>query len=99
MADIQRTAAGTETATGASALYQNLGAMPIIKQVSLIIALAATIAIGVALVLWSQAPSYSLLFGGLDNRQAADIVKSLEAQNRWALIFELFACVASSARE
>lgn len=80
MADIQRTAAGTETASGASALYQNLGAMPIIKQVSLIIALAATIAIGVALVLWSQAPSYSLLFGGLDNRQAADIVKSLEAQ-------------------
>jgi len=80
MADIQRTAAGTETPSGASALYQNLGAMPIIKQVSLIIALAATIAIGVALVLWSQAPSYSLLFGGLDNRQAADIVKSLEAQ-------------------
>jgi flagellar M-ring protein FliF len=80
MADIQRTAAGTDTATGASALYQNLGAMPVIKQVSLIIALAATIAIGVALVLWSQAPSYSLLFGGLDDRQAADIVKSLEAQ-------------------
>ncbi len=80
MAEIQRTAAGTETATGASALYQNLGAMPVIKQVSLIIALAATIAIGVALVLWSQAPNYALLFGGLDNRQSADIVKSLEAQ-------------------
>jgi flagellar M-ring protein FliF len=80
MADIQRTAAGTDSATGASVLYQNLGTMPIIKQVSLIIALAATIAIGVAIVLWSQAPTYSLLFGGLDNRQAADIVKSLEAQ-------------------
>jgi flagellar M-ring protein FliF len=61
-------------------LYQNLSAMPVIKQVSLIIALAATIAIGVALVLWSQAPSYALLFGGLDNRQAADIVKALDAQ-------------------
>ncbi len=57
-------------------LYQNLSAMPVIKQVSLIIALAATIAIGVALVLWSQAPSYALLFGGLDSRQAADIVKA-----------------------
>jgi flagellar M-ring protein FliF len=54
--------------------------MPVIKQVSLIIALAATIAIGVALVLWSQAPSYALLFGGLDSRQAADIVKALDAQ-------------------
>lgn len=80
MAELQRTAAGAETATGASALYQNLSAMPVIKQVSLIIALAATIAIGVALVLWSQSPNYSLLFGGLDARQAADIVKSLEAQ-------------------
>lgn len=80
MAELQRTAAGAETATGASALYQNLSAMPVIKQVSLIIALAATIAIGVALVLWSQSPNYALLFGGLDTRQAADIVKSLEAQ-------------------
>lgn len=61
-------------------LYQNLSAMPVIKQVSLIIALAATIAIGVALVLWSQAPSYALLFGGLDSRQAADVVKALDAQ-------------------
>ncbi len=61
-------------------LYQNLSAMPVIKQVSLIIALAATIAIGVALVLWSQSPSYALLFGGLDSRQAADIVKALDAQ-------------------
>lgn len=61
-------------------LYQNLSAMPVIKQVSLIIALAATIAIGVALVLWSQAPIYALLFGGLDSRQAADIVKALDAQ-------------------
>lgn len=80
MAELQRTAAGAETATGASALYQNLSAMPVIKQVSLIIALAATIAIGVALVLWSQSPNYALLFGGLDTKQAADIVKSLEAQ-------------------
>ena len=30
--------------------------------------------------MWSQAPSYALLFGGLDSRQAADIVKALDAQ-------------------
>jgi len=80
MAELQPTANATTPATGASMLYQNLSAMPVIKQVSLIIALAATIAIGVALVLWSQAPSYALLFGGLDSRQAADIVKALDAQ-------------------
>lgn len=80
MAELQSTANATTAPTGASVLYQNLSAMPVIKQVSLIIALAATIAIGVALVLWSQAPSYALLFGGLDTRQAADIVKALETQ-------------------
>lgn len=80
MAELQPTASATTPPTGASMLYQNLSAMPVIKQVSLIIALAATIAIGVALVLWSQAPSYALLFGGLDSRQAADIVKALDAQ-------------------
>lgn len=80
MAELQPTANATTPPTGASMLYQNLSAMPVIKQVSLIIALAATIAIGVALVLWSQAPSNALLFGGLDTRQAADIVKALEAQ-------------------
>lgn len=81
MAELQPTADSTSPTSGASVLYQNLTAMPVIKQVSLIIALAATIAIGVALVLWSQAPSYALLFGGLDTRQAADIVKQLEAQS------------------
>lgn len=80
MAELQPTANATTPPTGASMLYQNLSAMPVIKQVSLIIALAATIAIGVALVLWSQAPSNALLFGALDTRQAADIVKALEAQ-------------------
>jgi flagellar M-ring protein FliF len=80
MAELQPTANATTPPTGASVLYQNLSAMPVVKQVSLIIALAATIAIGVALVLWSQAPNYALLFGGLDNRQAADIVKALDAQ-------------------
>lgn len=80
MAETQRVASGAEGLTGASVLYQNLSAMPVIKQVSLIVALAATIAIGVALVLWSQSPSYALLFGGLDSRQSAEIVKSLEVQ-------------------
>jgi flagellar M-ring protein FliF len=80
MAEIERTASGMEVPTRASALYQNLTAMPVIKQVSLIIALAATIAIGVAIVLWSQTPSYTLLYGGLKNTEAADIVKSIEAK-------------------
>lgn len=80
MAEIERTAAGTESPSRASALYQNLTGMPIVKQVSLIIALAATVAIGVAIVLWSQEPSYTLLYGGLKPQEAADIVKAIESK-------------------
>jgi flagellar M-ring protein FliF len=80
MAEIERTAAGTENPSRASALYQNLTGMPIVKQVSLIIALAATVAIGVAIVLWSQEPSYTLLYGGLKPQEAADIVKAIESK-------------------
>jgi flagellar M-ring protein FliF len=80
MAEIERTAASVESPSKASALYQNLTGMPIVKQVSLIIALAATIAIGVAIVLWSQEPNYTLLYGGLKPQEAADIVKAIESK-------------------
>ncbi len=80
MAEIERTAAGVDNPSRASALYQNLTGMPIVKQVSLIIALAATVAIGVAIVLWSQAPNYTLLYGGLKAQDAADIVKAIETK-------------------
>ena len=49
-----------------------------VRQLVLLIGLAAAIAAGVALVLWSQGRNYSTLFSGLAERDTAGIVTALE---------------------
>ncbi|RYG62882.1 flagellar M-ring protein FliF, partial [bacterium] len=49
-----------------------------LKPLLLLIGVAAAVAAGVAVVLWSQGPTYSLLFANLANDDAAQIVQSLE---------------------
>jgi flagellar M-ring protein FliF len=44
----------------------------------MLLGVAAAVAAGVAVVLWSQGPNYSLLFGNLATDDAAQIVTSLE---------------------
>ena len=49
-----------------------------LKPLLLLLGVAAAIAAGVYIVLWSQAPSYSLLFGNLAEADKAQVVQSLE---------------------
>ncbi|MET0292727.1 MAG: flagellar basal-body MS-ring/collar protein FliF [Steroidobacteraceae bacterium] len=49
-----------------------------LKPLLILLGVAAAVAAGVAVVLWSQGPTYSLLFGNLSNTDAAQIVTSLE---------------------
>ena len=49
-----------------------------LKPLLLLIGVAAAVAAGVAVVLWSQGPTYSLLFANLATDDAAQIVQSLE---------------------
>jgi flagellar M-ring protein FliF len=49
-----------------------------VKPLLLLIGVAAAIAAGVYIVLWSQAPSYALLFGNLADADKAQVVQSLE---------------------
>jgi flagellar M-ring protein FliF len=44
----------------------------------LLIGVAAAVAAGVGIVLWSQGPTYSLLFGNLGTADASQVVQSLE---------------------
>jgi flagellar M-ring protein FliF len=44
----------------------------------LLVGVAAAVAVGVGVALWSQAPNYSLLFGNLADSDAAQVVQSLE---------------------
>jgi flagellar M-ring protein FliF len=57
------------------AFLQNLSEMTMLRQVGLMVGLAASVAIGFAVVLWSQQPDYKPLYGsltGVDTKQVMD---------------------------
>ena len=60
---------------GAAAGFNRLG---IFRQVGLMIGLAASVAIGFAVVLWSQEPDYRPLLGNLNNLDANEIIDTLQ---------------------
>ncbi|MCP3868855.1 MAG: flagellar M-ring protein FliF, partial [Gammaproteobacteria bacterium] len=57
---------------------QTLMENPVVKQLGVMIGIAASVAIGVAVVLWSQSPSYSMLFGNLSPKDAPEVISALQ---------------------
>ncbi|RMG28659.1 MAG: flagellar basal body M-ring protein FliF [Gammaproteobacteria bacterium] len=57
---------------------QGFAGLSPIKQVGLLVGLAASIAIGVAIALWSQRPAWSLLYGNLDETDTAQVIDALQ---------------------
>jgi flagellar M-ring protein FliF len=43
--------------------------------------IAGAVAIGIAAVMWSRAPNYGLLYGGLEQKDAAAVTQALQTQN------------------
>jgi flagellar M-ring protein FliF len=62
-------------------LVEGFSNLHLFRQVGLMIALAASVAIGFAVVLWTQGEDYRPLFGRMDNLDAASVTQVLE-QNR-----------------
>ena len=54
---------------------------PATRQLLLLVAVAAAVALGVAVVLWSRGPNYGLLYAGLEQKDAAAITQELQAAN------------------
>jgi flagellar M-ring protein FliF len=52
-----------------------------IRQIIFLFAIAASVAIGVYVVLWSQEPNYSLLYGSLSDQDASQVLESLQKAN------------------
>jgi len=52
---------------------------PGLRPLLMLVGIAAAVAAGVGVVLWSQEPSYSLLFGKLSTQDAAQISQALES--------------------
>lgn len=60
---------------------EGLSNLNLLRQIGLMITLAASVAIGFAIVMWMQGDDYRPLYGRMDNLDAANVVDVLE-QNR-----------------
>ena len=52
---------------------------PTLRPLLMLVGVAAAVAAGVAVVLWSKEPTYSLLYGNLGQQDAVEIAQALEA--------------------
>lgn len=58
--------------------FMGMLGLPMVRQLGLLIGLAASIALGVAVVLWSQTPTFSILYSnvtGQDTQAMAEVLK------------------------
>ncbi|MCU7906444.1 MAG: flagellar M-ring protein FliF [Candidatus Thiodiazotropha sp. (ex Epidulcina cf. delphinae)] len=70
--------ATTEHTTKELQVGHRLQDNPIVRQVAVMVGIAASVALGVAVVLWSQKPSYTPLFGNLSHKDAVEIAQALQ---------------------
>ena len=66
---------GTEKMHPAIRKFMSLS---VARQLGLLLALAVSVAIGVAVVMWAQTPSYDLLVSGVAEKDAAEILQALD---------------------
>ncbi len=71
--------APTQPQIGGPASLQGMLALPVVRQVGLLLGLAASVALGIAVVLWSQSPDYRILYAGVDGRDAQRMIEVLDA--------------------
>ncbi len=72
-------AAGGKPPLFGLSILDNLGDMTMLRQVGLMVGLAASVAIGFAVVLWSQQPDYRPLYGSLAGMDAKQVMETLAA--------------------
>jgi flagellar M-ring protein FliF len=59
---------------GVTAIVDN----PWLRQLAVMVGIAASVALGVAVVLWSQAPSFAPLYGNLAEKDASQVMDALQ---------------------
>jgi flagellar M-ring protein FliF len=58
---------------------ENLSDMSMLRQIGLLVGLAASVAVGFAVVLWSQQPDYKPLYGSLSGMDTNQVIEALNA--------------------
>lgn len=61
--------------------FKQIASNPATRQLVLLVAVAAAVALGVAVVLWSRGPNYGLLYAGLEQKDASAITQELQSNN------------------
>jgi len=51
---------------------------PLLRQLAVMVGIAASVALGVAVVLWSQSPNYAPLYGTLADQDAMEVMTALQ---------------------
>lgn len=64
--------------SGTIQLIQGISEKPFFRQVALMVGIAASVALGVAVILWSQNPEYILLSDQIPSEQMAEMEQSLK---------------------
>ena len=58
---------------------KELAKLTVVRQLGLMLGLALSVAIGIAVVLWSQEPTYDVLFNGLNEADSGEILEALKS--------------------
>ncbi len=75
-----------DTEVGGHPAIRGMADLSVTRQVGLMLGLALSVAIGVAIVLWSQDSSYDLLFANIGEQDSADIIEEL---NKLGIDYEI----------
>jgi len=59
--------------------FTGMGGLPLLRQLGLLIGLAASVAIGLAVVMWSQTPNYRLLYSDISPQDSAQVATALQS--------------------
>ncbi len=78
MPDASATAQSAQEGNLLRNLIDRLSALSVAKQVSLVIALAATVALTISVIVWSGTSNYALLFGDLKPKDVNQVVEMLD---------------------
>lgn len=67
--------------TALGAMQANISQQPVVKQMVFLLAIAASIAVGGYVLMWSQTPSYQVLFANMAPAESSEVVDVLQQMN------------------
>lgn len=62
-------------------MQNNVSRQPVVKQILFLVAIAASIAVGGYVLMWSQSPSYQVLFANMAPQESSQVVDVLQQMN------------------